>query len=95
MTLPLAETLLLLAASVFVVAVFQRQRVPSSLAYLLVGALVGPHAAGRVTNPEVIRAVAELGIVFLLFTIGLNFSLPQISTRCAASFSGWAAGRYC
>lgn len=78
MTLPLAETLLLLAASVFVVAVFQRQRVPSSLAYLLVGALVGPHAAGLVTNPEVIRAVAELGIVFLLFTIGLNFSLPQI-----------------
>lgn len=78
MTLPLVEALVLLAASVFAVAGFQRLRVPSSLAYLLVGALVGPHAVGLVTNPEVIRAVAELGIVFLLFTIGLNFSLPQI-----------------
>jgi CPA2 family monovalent cation:H+ antiporter-2 len=77
-TAALVEALLLLAASVFAVALFQRARIPSSLAYLLVGALIGPHAAGLVANPEIIRAFAELGIVFLLFTIGLNFSLPQI-----------------
>ncbi|GAB4481345.1 MAG: hypothetical protein OHK0044_29810 [Burkholderiaceae bacterium] len=78
MTAALVEALLLLAASVAAVAVFQRARLPSSLAYLLVGALVGPHAAGLVANPEIIRAFAELGIVFLLFAIGLNFALPQI-----------------
>lgn len=78
MTPALVEALLLLAASVFAVALFHRARIPSSLAYLLVGALIGPHAAGLVADPEIIRAFAELGIVFLLFTIGLNFSLPQI-----------------
>jgi CPA2 family monovalent cation:H+ antiporter-2 len=75
---PFVEVLLLLATAVFVVALFQRQRVPSSLAYLLVGAVLGPHAAGLISNAETIRLVAEFGIVFLLFTIGLNFSLPQI-----------------
>ncbi len=75
---PLVELLLLLAAAVLVVALFQRQRIPSSLGYLLVGALVGPHTTGLISNAETIRLVAEFGIVFLLFTIGLNFSLPQI-----------------
>jgi len=75
---PYIEILLLLAAAVFAVALFQRRRVPSSLAYLLVGAVLGPHAAGLISNAETIRLVAEFGIVFLLFTIGLNFSLPQI-----------------
>ncbi|MBK9244512.1 MAG: cation:proton antiporter [Burkholderiales bacterium] len=74
----MVELLLLLAAAVLVVALFQRRRVPSSLAYLLVGAALGPHAAGLISNAETIRLVAEFGIVFLLFTIGLNFSLPQI-----------------
>ena len=75
---PFLEILLLLAVTVFVVGVFQRVRVPSSLGYLLVGALLGPHALALVTSAESIRLVAEFGIVFLLFTIGLNFSLPQI-----------------
>lgn len=75
---PFLETLLLLAAAVFVVASLQRARLPSSLGYVLVGALLGPHAAGLVSSAETIRVVAEFGIVFLLFTIGLNFSLPQI-----------------
>ena len=75
---PLVELLLLLAAAVLAVAVFQRRRIPSSLAYLLVGAVVGPHGAALISNAETIRLVAEFGLVFLLFTIGLNFSLPQI-----------------
>ncbi len=75
---PFLEILLLLAVTVFVVGALQRLRVPSSLGYLLVGALLGPHALALVTSAESIRLVAEFGIVFLLFTIGLNFSLPQI-----------------
>ena len=77
-TPPIVEVLLLLATAVFVIVLFQRRHVPTSLAYLLVGAVLGPHAAGLITNAETIRLVAEFGIVFLLFTIGLNFSLPQI-----------------
>jgi CPA2 family monovalent cation:H+ antiporter-2 len=75
---PLSEILLLLAAMVLAVGLFQRARIPSSLGYLLVGALVGPHALALVASAESIRLVAEFGIVFLLFTIGLNFTLPQM-----------------
>jgi monovalent cation:H+ antiporter-2, CPA2 family len=75
---PLIQILLLLAAAVFVVAGFQRVRIPSSLGYLLVGALLGPYTTGLVSDAASITLVAEFGIVFLLFTIGLNFSLPQI-----------------
>ncbi len=72
------EMLLLLGTAVAVVVVFQRLRIPSSLGYLLVGVLLGPHTAGPVIEPEPLRSLAEFGIVFLLFTTGLNFSLPQI-----------------
>ncbi len=72
------EILILLTAAVAAVILFRRLRVPSSLGYLLVGAIVGPHAFGLVTDSEQTRILAEFGIVFLLFSIGLNFSLPQI-----------------
>jgi len=73
-----AEILLLLGVAVPVVAVFQRLRIPGSLAYLLVGLVLGPHTVGPVVDVPAMRALAEFGIVFLLFTIGLNFSLPQL-----------------
>ena len=73
-----AEILLLLGAAVAVILAFRRLHVPSSLAYLLVGVLLGPYTAGPVVDAQPLRGLAEFGIVFLLFTIGLNFSLPQI-----------------
>lgn len=74
----LVQTLLLLGATVFVVLVFQRLRVPSSLAYLSVGIMLGSHTAGPVVQAQYIDVIAEFGIVFLLFTIGLSFTLSQI-----------------
>ena len=73
-----AEILLLLGVAVAVVLGFHRLRIPSSLAYLLVGLLLGPHTVGPVIDAQPIQAIAELGIVFLLFAIGLNYSLPAI-----------------
>ena len=73
-----AEILLLLGVAVAVVLGFHRLRIPSSLAYLLVGLLLGPHTIGPVIDAQPIQAIAELGIVFLLFAIGLNYSLPAI-----------------
>lgn len=72
------QVLLLLGLALAVVVLFRRLRVPSSLAYLLVGVLLGPHTAGPVVDAEPLRALAEFGIVFLLFTIGLNFSIVQL-----------------
>jgi CPA2 family monovalent cation:H+ antiporter-2 len=72
------QILLLLGTAVAVVIAFQRLRIPSSLGYLLVGVLLGPHTPGPVIEGRQIQEIAEFGIVFLLFTIGLNFSLPEI-----------------
>jgi len=74
----LIQILLLLGVSVAVVVGFQRLKVPSSLGYLLVGVLLGPHTWGPVVDSSRILGLAEFGIVFLLFTVGLNYSLPQI-----------------
>lgn len=73
-----AEILLMLGAAVGVILAFRRLQVPSSIAYLLVGVILGPYTAGPVVDAQPIRGIAQFGIVFLLFTIGLNFSLPQI-----------------
>ncbi|HET8849732.1 MAG: sodium:proton exchanger [Marinobacter sp. 34-60-7] len=74
----LTQLLLLLSVTVAMVLVFQRLRVPSSLAYLAVGVVLGANTAGPVISEEYVRLIAEYGIVFLLFTIGLSFSLSQI-----------------
>ncbi|MCX7893791.1 MAG: cation:proton antiporter [Burkholderiales bacterium] len=76
---PFTQALVLLGAGVAGVMILQRLRVPSAIAYLLVGLLLGPHTPGPVIEGLPVRAVAEFGVVFLLFTIGLAFSLPQLA----------------
>jgi CPA2 family monovalent cation:H+ antiporter-2 len=75
---PLAQALILLAGSVFLVTLVRRLALPTSLAYLLVGLVLGPHALGVVSDSGTTRLLAELGVAFLLFTLGLDFSLPRM-----------------
>lgn len=72
------EIVVLIGLSVVAIVVFHRLRVPTSLGYLLVGAVVGPNALALVADADHNRVLAEFGIVFLLFTIGLSFAGPQI-----------------
>lgn len=74
----LAQILLLLSVAIAVVVTFQRFHIPTSLGYLLVGVALGPHTMGPTVMMPELAGLAEFGIVFLLFTIGLNFSLPQL-----------------
>ncbi len=74
----LAQILLLLAVAIIVVVTFQRLHIPTSLGYLLVGVILGPYTLGPTLSVPEFDSIAEFGVVFLLFTIGLNFSLPQI-----------------
>ena len=78
MLAPLAQVLILLAACVFLVSVVRRLALPTSVAYLLVGLALGPHALGVVSDSGTTRLLAELGVAFLLFTLGLEFSLPRM-----------------
>lgn len=70
--------LILLTCSVFAVALFRKLRMPAMLAYFLVGIALGPHTFGLLPDTESNREFAEFGIVFLMFSIGLEFSLSQL-----------------
>ena len=74
----LGTVLVLLAAVVAVVAAMRRLRLPPLLGYLAVGMALGPHAFGVVRDSATTSFLAELGVVFLLFTLGLEFSLPRM-----------------
>ena len=74
----LAQILLLLAVAIGVVVAFLHYRIPTSLGYLLVGVILGPHTIGPTVSVPEFQVMAEFGVVFLLFTIGLNFSLPHL-----------------
>ncbi len=73
----LAMVLILLALSVGAVALLRRVHLPPVLGYLLVGILAGPHALGWIPASDTLHLLAEIGVVFLLFMIGLEFSLAQ------------------
>jgi CPA2 family monovalent cation:H+ antiporter-2 len=72
--------LILLLAAVVVVAVFRLLALPALLGYLLVGVLIGPNALGLVSDSAETRYLAEFGVVFLMFSIGLEFSLAKLLT---------------
>ncbi len=74
----LTSVLLLLTSSVLAVALFRALRLPAMLAYFFVGVLFGPFALDILPSTESGRHVAEFGIVFLMFSIGLEFSLPKL-----------------
>ncbi|MDP3607542.1 MAG: monovalent cation:proton antiporter-2 (CPA2) family protein [Methylophilus sp.] len=74
----LNTVLLLLIGSVLAVGIFRALRLPAMLAYFLVGVMLGPSAFGLIQNTESSQHIAEFGIVFLMFSIGLEFSLPKL-----------------
>ena len=70
--------LILLGVAVVLVALFRYLRLPQILAYLCAGIFVGPYGMGWIPDIEATRALAEFGLVFLMFTVGLEFSLPKL-----------------
>jgi CPA2 family monovalent cation:H+ antiporter-2 len=75
---PLLQILILLAASVCVVAGVRRLALPAILGYLAVGMLLGPHALALAADNATTQLLADFGVVFLVFTLGLSFSLPRL-----------------
>ena len=65
-------------AAVVMAVIFLYMDLPPILGYLIVGILVGPYSFALISNTEHIRTFAEFGVVLLLFTIGLEFSLPLL-----------------
>lgn len=74
----LAPIVLVLLAAVLVVTLCRSIRVPPMLGYLVVGFLAGPGVADLIPHGEETQFLGEIGIVFMMFSIGLEFSLPQL-----------------
>jgi CPA2 family monovalent cation:H+ antiporter-2 len=77
-SLTLHLILLLLGAAVLAVVACRSLGLPPILGYLAVGALAGPHAFALLPDSASAHRLAEFGVVFLMFTIGLEFSLPRL-----------------
>ncbi len=74
----LYDVLIFLVAAVVVVPAFRRLRTSPVLGYLAAGILVGPHGLAVIRDSESAHALAEFGVVFLLFMIGLEFSIERL-----------------
>lgn len=72
------QLLAILAASLVATVALRRLNLPNIIAYLIAGCLIGPHVMSWVGNPEDFAFLAEFGVVFLLFSLGLEFSLPKL-----------------
>lgn len=71
-------TLILLASGVAGVVIFRYFGLPPILGYLAIGVLIGPHALGLANDSDTVKYLAEFGVVFLMFSIGLEFNLHKL-----------------
>lgn len=71
-------TIVLLAAAVMAIVALRAFGAPPMVAYLAVGVLLGPHAIGVASDAEAVHGLGEIGVVFLMFSLGLEFSLPKL-----------------
>ncbi|MFI4865821.1 MAG: monovalent cation:proton antiporter-2 (CPA2) family protein, partial [Steroidobacterales bacterium] len=74
----LSQVLILLFATVLVLALARRIGMPAILGYLIVGIVLGPFVFAVLPNGPQTQAIAQIGVVFLLFTLGLEFSFPRM-----------------
>ena len=74
----LKDIVIIFALSTFVNFLFTRIRVPALIGYLITGIIAGPHLLALISSPDNVQVMAEIGIILLMFTIGLEFSLNHL-----------------
>ena len=74
----LIDLALLFALCVAVVVFFHRLKMPPIAGFLVAGALMGPNALGLISQPELVEHLAEIGVVLLLFTVGMELSVSDL-----------------
>ena len=87
----LRDVIIIFSVSIAVVFLFQKLQLPSIAGFLVVGALVGPHGLNLISDLEQVHVLAEIGVMLLLFTIGLEFSLAKLKASKNLFFVGGPA----
>jgi len=75
----LSDLVVVLAAALPIVLLFQKLRLPTIVGFLIAGVLIGPHGLALVRDTESVEALAEIGIVLLLFVVGMELSFRQLA----------------
>ncbi len=76
----LRDIIVIFTVSIGVVFIFQKIHLPSIAGFLVAGTLVGPYGLNLISDREQVQVLAEVGVILLLFTIGLEFSLTQLKS---------------
>src|SRR5258708_1975739 len=74
----LRDLAVIFAGSLLVILVFHRFKLPALPGFIVAGILLGPNALGLVSDPKDVESLAEVGVIMLLFTIGVEFSLSRL-----------------
>ncbi|MRR20531.1 sodium:proton exchanger [bacterium] len=86
----LKDIVIIFALSTFVNFIFTRIRVPALIGYLVTGVIAGPYLLKLISSPENVEVMAEIGVILLMFTIGLEFSLNHLlKIRKVVFFGGF------
>ncbi|MDO9035354.1 MAG: cation:proton antiporter [Methanoregula sp.] len=72
------DIIIVLALAVLVITIGTRLKIPGVVGFLLTGVVVGPYGLGLVKDAQMVEVLAEIGIIFLLFTIGMQFSFKTL-----------------
>ncbi len=82
------ELVVILALAAGILLLFRRFKVPGILAFIVTGMIAGPHGLGWVEEVKEVEALAEVGVIFLLFVIGMEFSLKKLAALGKTVFVG-------
>jgi CPA2 family monovalent cation:H+ antiporter-2 len=84
----LRELIILLAVSLPITYLFHRAKLPALVGFLITGVLIGPYGAAVITETRVVERLADVGVVLLLFAVGLEFSIQDIFRSARQFFIG-------
>src|SRR5688572_15172214 len=84
----LTEVVALIVSGAVIAYISFRLRLVPIVGFLLAGVLIGPNALGLVRDQEIVDATAEIGVILLLFTIGIEFSLEKLARIQKLIFGG-------
>ncbi len=84
----LRELIILLAVSLPITYLFHRAKLPALVGFLITGVLIGPYGAAVITETQVVERLADVGVVLLLFAVGLEFSIEDILKSSRQFFIG-------
>lgn len=85
------DIVVILGLSVIVLLIFQKVKIPPIVGFLITGTIAGPYGLSLINAPEDVEILAEVGVILLLFLIGMEFSLKNLATIKKAVYLGGSA----